>query len=44
MVKDLALSGGNTVVRREVVDSDLNVKNTKINKDNEDLNALNSKY
>jgi hypothetical protein len=37
------LSGGNTLVPREVVDSDLNVKNTKINKDNEDLNALNSK-
>jgi hypothetical protein len=37
------LSGGNTPVPREVVDSDLNVKNTKINKDNKDLNALNSK-
>jgi hypothetical protein len=37
------LSGGNTLVPREVVDSDLNVKNTKINKDNKDLNALNSK-
>jgi hypothetical protein len=37
------LSGGNTLVPRKVVDSDLNVKNTKINKDNKDLNALNSK-
>jgi hypothetical protein len=37
------LSGGNALVPREVVDSDLNVKNTKINKDNKDLNALNSK-
>jgi hypothetical protein len=35
--------GGGTIHPKKVVDSDLNAKNTKINKDNKDLNALYSK-
>jgi hypothetical protein len=35
--------GGGTMHTKKVVDSDLNAKNTKINKDNKDLNALYSK-